>query len=174
MKELEDMRDDELMMVIITAIQFLSRKCYEYGLKKGPCIDCHKKMDEIRKAYDKISERKTGEWIPVSKRLPEDTDPVNITWINHDPEPYYATIKDKPYTATGCYCDGKWYWYSVSCQDYLDEYGRSDVDAMDEAIEVIAWMPLPTPFESQESEDLGDYPDVIHNQFDNLTGSMNL
>lgn len=25
-----------------------------------------------------------------------------------------------------------------------------------------------------ESEDLGDYPDTIHNQFDNMTGSMNL
>lgn len=24
------------------------------------------------------------------------------------------------------------------------------------------------------SEDLGDYPDTIHNQFDNMTGSMNL
>ena len=28
--------------------------------------------------------------------------------------------------------------------------------------------------ESQQSEDLGDYPDTIHNQFDNMTGSMNL
>lgn len=28
--------------------------------------------------------------------------------------------------------------------------------------------------EAQESEDLGDYPDTIHNQFDNMTGSMNL
>ena len=27
--------------------------------------------------------------------------------------------------------------------------------------------------EPQES-DLGDYPDTIHNQFDNMTGSMNL
>ena len=27
--------------------------------------------------------------------------------------------------------------------------------------------------EPQES-DLGDYPDAIHNQFDNMTGSMNL
>lgn len=26
----------------------------------------------------------------------------------------------------------------------------------------------------QQSEDLGDYPDTIHNQFDNMTGSMNL
>lgn len=28
--------------------------------------------------------------------------------------------------------------------------------------------------EPQESEDLGDYPDTIRNQFDNMTGSMNL
>lgn len=25
-----------------------------------------------------------------------------------------------------------------------------------------------------ESEDIGDYPDTIHNQFDNMTGAMNL
>ena len=29
-------------------------------------------------------------------------------------------------------------------------------------------------YEDAESEDLGDYPDTIHNQFDNMTGSMNL
>ena len=28
--------------------------------------------------------------------------------------------------------------------------------------------------EPQESEDMGDYPDAIPNQFDNMTGSMNL
>lgn len=33
---------------------------------------------------------------------------------------------------------------------------------------------LNTEVESQESEDLGDYPDTIRNQFDNMTGSMNL
>lgn len=93
--------------------------------------------------------RPKGEWIPVSERLPEDTYPVNITWVNHDPEPYYATIKYEPFTATGCYCDGKWYWYSVTCQDYLDEYRYCDVDSMDEAIEVTAWMPLPEPYKAE-------------------------
>ena len=93
-----------------------------------------------------------GRWIPVSERLPDNTDPVNITWINHDPESYYADIKDKPFTATGHYCNGRWWWYSVTCQDYLDEYGHWDIDAMDEAIEVIAWMPLPKPYEPQESK----------------------
>lgn len=91
-------------------------------------------------------------WIPVSERLPENTDPVNITWVNHKPVSYYASIKDKPFTATGCYCDGKWYWYSVTCQDYLDEYRYCDVDAMDSEIEVIAWMPLPEPYR-EERED---------------------
>ena len=94
-----------------------------------------------------------NKWIPVSERLPNNTDPVNITWVNHDPESYYADIKDKPFAATGHYCNGKWWWYSVTCQDYLDEYGHWDIDAMDDAIEVIAWMPLPAPFEPQESEE---------------------
>jgi hypothetical protein len=86
------------------------------------------------------------DWVPVSERLPDNTDPVHITWVNHDPEPYYADIKDKPFTATGHYCNGRWWWYSVTCQDYLNEYGRCDVDAMDDAIEVTAWMPLPQPY----------------------------
>lgn len=89
-------------------------------------------------------------WIPVSERLPDNTDPVNITWVNHDPEPYYADIKDKPFTATGHYCNGRWWWYSANCQDYLDVYGRSfDVDSMDEAIEVIAWQPLPESYKAE-------------------------
>ena len=42
-----------------------------------------------------------GRWIPVSERLPEDCVPVNITYVNHNPESYYANIKDVPFTATG-------------------------------------------------------------------------
>ena len=95
---------------------------------------------------------KVGRWIPVSERLPDNTDPVNITWVNHDPESYYADIKDKPFTATGHYCNGRWWWYSADCQDYLDEYGHCDVDAMDDAIEVIAWMPLPQPYKAESEE----------------------
>ena len=97
--------------------------------------------------------QKSGKWIPVSERLPEDLEPVNITWVNHNPERYYEEFKDKPFTATGHYCKGRWYWYSCTCQDYLEEYGRCDFDEIDTDIEVIAWMPLPKPYEPQESED---------------------
>lgn len=91
-------------------------------------------------------------WIPCSERLPEDLEPVNITWVNHNPEGYYADIKDKPFTATGHYCKGRWYWYSSTCQDYLEEYGRCDVDEIDTDIEVTAWMPLPQSYKAESEE----------------------
>lgn len=90
-------------------------------------------------------------WIPVSERLPEDYVPVNITWVNHNPEPYYADIKDVPFTATGICYKGKWYWYSAVCEDYLKEYGeRYETDAVDADIEVTAWIPLPEPYRESE------------------------
>lgn len=94
-----------------------------------------------------------GWWIPVSERLPEDLEPVNITWVNHEPEPYYHDIKDRNFVATGIYYRGQWYWYSTTCADYLGEYGSNEIDKVDDAVEIIAWMPLPKPYEPQESEE---------------------
>ena len=90
-------------------------------------------------------------WIPISEALPVNVFPVNITWVNHKPEPYYSGIKDVPFTATGCFCDGKWYWYSSCCEDYLIEYRKNYADEMDESIEVLAWMPLPKPYTKEET-----------------------
>lgn len=85
-------------------------------------------------------------WIPCSERMPDDLEEVNVTWVNHSPEPYYDFIKDKPFTATAVYYRNKWYWYSSTCADYLAEYGKYDIDKIDESIEIIAWMPLPEPY----------------------------
>lgn len=101
---------------------------------------------EALMAEGKIYDTDYSPWIPVSERLPEDLEPVNITWVNHNPSSYYMDIKDKSFTATGHYCKGRWYWYSSTCRDYLEEYGRCDVDEIDTDIEVTAWMPLPQPY----------------------------
>ena len=85
-------------------------------------------------------------WIPVSERLPKELEPVNITWINHNPESYYADIKDKPFTATGVYFNGQWYWWSTLCTDILAEYSHNYDDIIDDDIEITAWMPLPEPY----------------------------
>ena len=90
-----------------------------------------------------------AEWIPCSERLPSDDEIVNITWVNHNPPPYYADIAEKPFVASGLrYCD-KWYWYSSVCQDL-----HQDFDLIDKDIEVVAWMPLPTPYKGA-SDDKG-------------------
>ena len=109
---------------------------------------------EKLKAYEDAEEKGVyGNWIPVSERLPEDCVPVNITWVNRKPEPYYADIKDVPFTATGMCYKGKWYWYSSACKDYLREYGICDVDLVDDGIEVIAWMPLPEAYKESEVQE---------------------
>lgn len=88
-------------------------------------------------------------WIPVSEDLPKDIKPVQITWRNNDPETYYQDIKGKHFTGTAHYKDGKWYWYSDVTEDFLAEYGRFDIYEFDSAIEVVAWMPMPEPYETE-------------------------
>ena len=91
-------------------------------------------------------------WIPVEERLPDDLAEVNVTWVNHEPEPYYDFVKDKPFTASAVYYKGDWYWYSSACVDILAEYGKNEIDKLDDAIEITAWMPLPEPYRGGDSE----------------------
>jgi len=91
-------------------------------------------------------------WIPCSERLPEDIRPVIVTWKNTDPKSYYQYIVGKHFTGTACYKNGKWYWYSSTTEDMLAEYGRYDSEEFDEAIECIAWMPLPEPYKGGEQD----------------------
>ena len=92
------------------------------------------------------------QWIPCSERLPENMEPVNITWVNREPESYYMHIKDKPFTATGIYFKGKWYWWSSTCDDILCEYGQNEIDEVADGIEIVAWMPLPKPYEVEDEK----------------------
>ena len=115
------------------------------------------KMDfaKMAESFTKTAKEKgmfVGWWIPVSERLPEDLEPVNITWVNHNPESYYADIKDKPFTATGVYFNGQWYWWSTLCTDILAEYSHSYDDIIDDDIEITAWMPLPQPYKAESEE----------------------
>lgn len=84
-------------------------------------------------------------WHRVEEELPNSNDAVNVVWVNRNPESYYADIKDKPFVATAHYHNGKWYWFSATCKDYLDEYGRCEADEVDEDIDILYWTPLPSP-----------------------------
>lgn len=101
----------------------------------------------LRKLPSAQSKRDKSDWIPCSEKLPEDLTEVNVTYVNHDPEPYYASIKDRPLTGSTVYYEDEWYWYSSTCVDYLNEYGKNDSDKVDDAIEITAWMPFPAPYQ---------------------------
>ena len=111
-------------------------------------------VDSTRQMFDAIVDAQpTVEqqaWISVDDELPEEIMPVNIVWTTRKPEPYYDGIRDQWFVATGLYHKGKWYWYSVVCQDYLWEYGKCDFDEIDKDIEILFWTPLPEPPEVEE------------------------
>ena len=101
------------------------------------------RYDRIREEMDKVPT--FSPWHRVEDELPESNDAVNVVWANRNPESYYADIKDKPFVATAHYHKGKWYWFSATCKDFLDEYGRCEVDEVDKDIDILYWMPLPSP-----------------------------
>ena len=108
---------------------------------------------EIIRAIKSIpSAQPEQRWIPCSERLPEDLEEVNVTWVNHIPEPYYDFLKDKPFTGSAVYYRGEWFWYSSRCVDILAEYGVNDMDKVDDGVEITAWMPLPEPYKEKQDE----------------------
>jgi len=104
-----------------------------------------------RQQYEKgYADAKAEErWIPCSERLPEELEEINVTWVNHKPEPYYDFVKDKPFTGSAVYYKGNWYWYSSVCTDLLAERGENEIDKIDDAIEITAWMTLPEPYKGE-------------------------
>ena len=109
-------------------------------------------VKELKHQIKDRAEAVQGEWIPVSEMLPEDIKPVIVTWKNTDPKSYYQYIVGKHFIGTAHYKSGKWYWYSSVTEDLLAEYGKCDSEEFDEAIEVVAWMPLPTPYKGGDDE----------------------
>ena len=92
-------------------------------------------------------------WIQCSERLPEDLEAVNVTWVNHNPPVYYQYTKDVPNADTAVYYRGVWYWWDSTICDVLGEYGeKCGAEQIDKDIEILAWMPLPTPYKGGDSE----------------------
>lgn len=91
-------------------------------------------------------------WVSTKERLPNDMEIVNITWVNRNPPPYYADIKDVPQVAIGLVMDGEWYWFSCYSENIAEFEYLADADKMDKDIEVVAWLPLPSPYKERDTE----------------------
>lgn len=52
-------------------------------------------------------------WFPTSAALPNELEPVLITWVNRAPVSYYEEIKDEPITGVAIYHKGQWWFIRI-------------------------------------------------------------
>lgn len=84
-------------------------------------------------------------WIPVSERMPEERE-----WIGT--KQFGTTISDEVYV-TFEMPNGERFTDHLSFQNgELSGYKQSEINAYYKGAKPIAWMPLPKPYEPQESE----------------------
>ena len=125
-------------------------------IDRWAALDCVSNSLVAWEAYEAIEALPAAQpephWIPCSESLPEEAYPVIVTWKNDDPASYYQYILGKHYVGVAHYKNGKWFWYSSVTEDTLMEYGRCDSEEFDEAIECIAWMPLPAPYKEDTDD----------------------
>ena len=114
-------------------------------------------IEVYRELYEKYVELKHAsaedEWIPCNKQMPDELAAVNITWVNHNPPPYYKYTKDVPLVDSAVYYRGKWYWWDATVIDLLGEYDGAyihGIEPIDKDIEVVAWMPFPKPYREDD------------------------
>lgn len=110
--------------------------------KNGECMTKSHCFEVKRMAIQALEQTR---WIPVSERLPEDGTYLVTLERFYGGEPIInirSFAKDLNKVDKFDFPKHKCGWY-----DYDSEYGYW------EDTEVIAWMPLPKPYEPQESED---------------------
>ena len=108
---------------------------FYYGLKHTP-------SEEDIQAYIDAAPSVTqkSEWIPVSERLPDEYGEYLVTWKTNDSSTPFISVCE--YETS--------YEYDVEKHRFKGEWLVDDYILVHSDYEVVAWMPLPKPYEPQE------------------------
>lgn len=97
-------------------------------------------------AEGEIYDIEYSKWIPCSERLPEEDGDYFVTYEKGYAEDYDLTPIGIARFEVDCESFGYWY-------EHFDRQTLGSLGSEWEEIKVIAWMPLPKPYEPQESEE---------------------
>lgn len=127
------------------AIKHLKKRLYETALNNNTEHPYYEEMADNRVDVwmnEVPSAQPERRWIPCSERMPDEdycssrgvqhSEPVLVTVVNHEND-------EDIFVDTACTADGEWQL-------------RDDNPLAPEWCEVVAWMPLPKPYESEEKE----------------------
>ena len=124
------------------------------AISRKAVLDCLtatklKKFDFILQAREEIknlpsaSTEKTGRWIPISEILPEKYGEYLVTWTTSQSKRPFIGISEGEITGEFDHEHSR-FKFEWLLEDYIKIYPD---------VKVTAWMPLPQPYEPQESEE---------------------
>ena len=140
MQKVINMNDMISKYDVLSALSALRLKIWEEDIPNPSCpeyVELHQKMEKLKDRVDEVSQwilKKEPGWIPVSKSLPEIKD-------NH--------VSD---TVIVC-CDNGNMGFTYLEENIFGQAGwncERDDDYYSPLGEVVAWMPLPQPYETEE------------------------
>ena len=105
---IDEIKEQPTAYDVDKVVEYLELHSFEFGTDTLPAH--YVRLNDAIEIVKQEAERCNSGWILCSERFPDECVPVNVTYINRNPEPYYAKIKDVPFSATAVYYNGKWYW----------------------------------------------------------------
>ena len=142
LEELRELRRKQEPCEDVVSRKTIDQNIYDYAESNG--LSYANLKNAILDAPSVTLEQK---WIPVSERLPEESDDYLITNIAGDVEmAYFAHPKD----------------YAISKGEWREIWYEDDV---------IAWMPLPQPYK-KEQERIHDKPHIKGNYYDGFKNGV--
>lgn len=116
----------------------------EYVKECSPCLDAkyddcfHRGLERAARMIQEIVKEYNDGWIPVEERLPEERQPVYIRLDNGNV--FRAEIRTRELL--------KEWWYCYGETDDMDMLGTIyEVKGWMKSNSVVAWQPLPKPYE---------------------------